>query len=235
MIKIFSNIIVILSVFLFAGLQAHAENWVSTHNKMGNIIYVDTDSIRQQDNKIFYVVKYFEEKLGTANKVIIMSENKVPFAIGDSIAFTNYFFKTNLKNVNEKVLNYAETHTIKEIEPGSFYESLALNQEPYANGVIESIRKNLKYKFKYRNSSAKAMVKVNRNGEVKKVYIYESSGNADLNLALTNAIEKAAPFEPLPEKYDKTYAIFWIEVSYGKHKSLIVLNSIIAAGKLILK
>jgi len=235
MIKIFSNIIVVLSLLAFSGIKAHAENWVSTHNRIGNIIYVDKDSIRQKDDKIFYTVKYFENKLGKENKVLVMSEHKVPFVTGDSIAFTNSYFMSNIKNVNERVLSYVKDKEIKEVEPGSYYESLALNQEPYADKVIANIRQNLKYKFKYRNSSAKAMVKVNRNGEVKKIYVYESSGNMELNLALTNAIENAAPFDPLPERYNKTYAILWIEVSYGKDKSLIVLNSIIAAGKAILR
>lgn len=235
MIKIFLNIFIILSVLVFEGMKANAENWASSHNKIGNIIYVDTDSIRQKDNKIFYTVKYFEDKLGKDNKVLIMSENKVPFVTDDSIAFKNYSFIKNIQNVNERVLRYVDDHTIPEVEPGSHYESLALNREPYADKIIAKIKSNLKYKFKYRNSSSRALIKINKAGEVKKVFICESSGNKNLDLALTKAIESADPFDPLPENYDKTYAIIWIDVSYEKDKSIIFVNSIVAVGKAFLR
>lgn len=79
------------------------------------------------------------------------------------------------------------------------------------------------------------MIKINKNGELKKVHIYKSSGNKKLDIALNKAIEASAPFDPLPEEYDKTYTILWVDVNYGKDKSIILLNSVLSLGKMILR
>lgn len=79
------------------------------------------------------------------------------------------------------------------------------------------------------------MIKINKNGELKKVYIYESSGNQKLNIAINKAVEASAPFDPLPEEYDKTFAILWLDVNFGQDKSVILLNSVLSLGKMILR
>lgn len=235
MFKLFTNILVILSVCMFSGLKANAEYWQPVNNKIGNIIYVDTDSIRMKDNKVFYNVKYHEEKLDGDSKLLIMSEKNIPFVVGDPIAFKNTYFMINLNFVNEKVMSYVEKNYIPEVEEGSDFDNIDINLEPYAQSVTKKIKGNLKYKFAYRNSSARAMIKINKQGELKKVYIYESSGNQKLNIALTKAIEASEPFDSLPEKYNKTFAILWIDVKYGKDKSVILVNSVVSLGKMILK
>lgn len=235
MFKRFINTILIISAILTFGLKASAEQWVSSNNNLGNVIYVDIDSIQQKDNRIFYNVKYYEEKINNDSKVLIMSEGNHPFVIGDPIAYKNIFFMKSIQSVNDRVMNYVKYNSIPEVQPGSDLDSIPVNLDPYAKNVIAKIKSNLKYKRKYRNSSARAMIKINQNGELKKVHVYESSGNKKLDMALNNAIEASAPFDPLPEEYDKTYAILWIDVNYGKDKSVILLNSIISLGKMILR
>ena len=235
MFKFIVNILVILCVFMFSGLKSNAEYWQPVNNKVGNLIYVDTDSIRMKDKKVFYYVKYYEEKIEKDSKLLIMSEKEIPFVVGDPIAFDNTFFKTNLNYVNKKVLTYVDNNYIPPVDEGSDFDNVDINLEPYAQSIIKKIKNNLKYKFAYRNSSARAMIKINKAGELKKVYIYESSGNQKLNIALTEAIEAAAPFDSLPEKYNKTFAILWIDVQYGKDKSVILVNSVVSLGKAILK
>lgn len=235
MFKRFINTILIISAIFAFGLKATAEQWISTNNNLGNIIYVDVDSIQQKDNRIFYYVKYYEEEINNDSKVLVMSEGNHPFVIGDPIAYKNTYFMNSIQKVNDKVMNYAEKNSIPEVEPGSDLDSIPVNLDPYAKNVIAKIKSNLKYRFIYRNSSARAMIKINQNGELKKVYIYESSGNKKLDIALNNAIEASAPFDPLPEEYGKTFAILWIDVNYGKDKSVILLNSVVSLGKMLLR
>lgn len=235
MFKKLLNIFVILSALLCLGLKAVAANWQPANNILGNVIYVDTDSIRQKDNRIFYYVKYFEENINNDSKVLVMSEANHPFVIGDPVAYKNTYFMLSIDSVNEKVMKYIEDKDIPEVEPGSDLDSIPLNLDPYAKNIITKIKSNLKYKFKYRNSFAKAMIKINKNGELKKVYIYESSGNQKLNIAINKAVEASAPFDPLPEEYDKTFAILWLDVNFGQDKSVILLNSVLSLGKMILR
>lgn len=235
MFKRFINTILIISAIFAFGLKATAEQWISTNNNLGNIIYVDVDSIQQKDNRIFYYVKYYEEEINNDSKVLVMSEGNHPFVIGDPIAYKNTYFMNSIQKVNDKVMNYTEKNSIPEVEPGSDLDSIPVNLDPYAKNVIAKIKSNLKYRFIYRNSSARAMIKINQNGELKKVYIYESSGNKKLDIALNNAIEASAPFDPLPEEYGKTFAILWIDVNYGKDKSVILLNSVVSLGKMLLR
>ncbi len=235
MYKIFVNAFIILSAILFFGSQVKAENWLQTNNILGNMIYVDTDSIQQKDNRIFYYAKYYEDKINNDSKVLIMSEGNHPFVIGDPIAYKNTNFMKSIPKINDKVLKFAETNTIAEVEPGTDLDSIPSGYDPYAKSVIAKIKSNLKYKFRYRNSSASAMIKINKNGELKKVHIYKSSGNKKLDIALNKAIEASAPFDPLPEEYDKTYTILWVDVNYGKDKSIILLNSVLSLGKMILR
>lgn len=235
MFKKFVNTILIVSAIFTLGLKASAAQWISANNNLGNIIYVDTDSIQQKENRIFYYVKYYEEKIKNDSKVLVMSEGNHPFVIGDPIAYKNRYFMNSIQSVNDKVMNYAAKNSIPEVQPGSDLDSIPVNLDPYAKNVITKIKSNLKYKFTYRNSSARAMIKINKNGELKKVHIYESSGNKKLDMALNKAIEASAPFDPLPEEYDKTFAILWIDVNYGKDKSIILLNSVISLGKMILR
>lgn len=235
MFKNFSKIFIICSMIVLTGVKTYAADWRSTQNTIGNLIYVDADSIQQKGDKIFYKVKYYENKIKKESQLIILSEDGVPFVVGDPVAFKNMYFMANLKDVNEKVLAYVDKNNIPQVDDDSDYNFVDINREPYAKNVIQKVKNNLKYKFKYRNSSARAMVKINKQGEVKKVHIYESSGNQKLNVALVNAIEKAGPFDPLPESYNKTYALLWIDVNYGKDKSVILLNSALSLGKMILR
>lgn len=235
MYKLFAKIFLLATALVVCGMKANAEYWQPANNHIGNMIYVDKDSIRQKDNQIFYVAKYFEDDIKGYSKLLIMSDSKHPFVIGDPVAFKNSYFMINLKFVNDKVLNYVNNNYIQPVEPGSDYDSISFYESPYAKSVIAKIKSNLKYKFAFRNSSAKVMIKINKQGELKKVYIYESSGNQKLNIALTEAIEASSPFTPLPEEYNKTFAIMWLDVSYGKSKSVIFMNSVVSLGKTLLK
>ena len=235
MFKNLINTIIILSALLLPALQASAENWQPANNLLGNIIYVDTDSIRHKNNRIFYYVKYFEEKINDNSKVLVMSEANHPFVIGDPVAYKNTYFMKSINSVNDKVMEYVDVKNIPEVEPGSDLDSIPANLDPYAKSVITKIKSNLKYKFKYRNSYARVMIKINQNGELKKAYIYESSGNKKLDIALNHAIEASAPFEPLPEEYNRTYTILWVDVNFGKDKSVILLNSVLSLGKMFLR
>lgn len=235
MFKKFINISLILSAFLFTGLAVNAADWRAANNTLGNIIYVDTSSIQKKDNKIFYYVKYYEEQIKNDSKVLIMSEGNHPFVVGDPVAYKNTYFMSSIGSVNDKVMKYVKDKDIPEISADNDLNYLITNLEPYAESVIAKVKSNLKYKFGYRNSSARVMVKINKNGELKKIYIRESSGNQKLNKALIKAIEMSEPFDPLPEDYDKTFAILWIDVTFGKDKSVILMNSVVSLGKMLLR
>lgn len=235
MFKNFINLTIILLTFLYTGLNANAADWRAVNNNVGNLIYVDTASIQKKDNKIFYYVKYYEDQINNNSKVLIISEGNHPFVVGDPVAYKNNYFMSNMTEVNTKVMNYIKDKDIPEISPDNDLNYLITNLEPYAESVITKIKSNLKYKFGYRNSSASVMVKINKNGELKKIYIQKSSGNQKLNKALIKAVEVSAPFDPLPEDYDKTFAILWIDVSFDKDKSVILMNSVVSLAKMLLR
>lgn len=235
MFKNFINLTIILLTFLYTGLNANAADWRAVNNTVGNLIYVDTASIQKKDNKIFYYVKYYEDQINNNSKVLIISEGNHPFVVGDPVAYKNNYFMSNMTEVNTKVMNYIKDKDIPEISPDNDLNYLITNLEPYAESVITKIKSNLKYKFGYRNSSASVMVKINKNGELKKIYIQKSSGNQKLNKALIKAVEVSAPFDPLPEDYDKTFAILWIDVSFDKNKSVILMNSVVSLAKMLLR
>lgn len=235
MFKNFINLTIILLTFLYTGLNANAADWRAVNNTVGNLIYVDTASIQKKDNKIFYYVKYYEDQINNNSKVLIISEGNHPFVVGDPVAYKNNYFMSNMTEVNTKVMNYIKDKDIPEISPDNDLNYLITNLEPYAENVITKIKSNLKYKFGYRNSSASVMVKINKNGELKKIYIQKSSGNQKLNKALIKAVEVSAPFDPLPEDYDKTFAILWIDVSFDKDKSVILMNSVVSLAKMLLR
>ncbi len=235
MYKKFLNFILILSAVFYTGLSANAANWVPANNILGNIMYVDTDSIQKKDNKIFYYIKYYEEQIKNNSKVLIMSEGNHPFVVGDPIAYKNNYFMGSINSVNDKVMEFIKDKYIPEISEDNDLNYLLTNLEPYAESVIAKVKGNLKYRFWYRNSSASVMVKINKNGELKKIYIQKSSGNQRLNKALIKAVELSAPFDPLPEDYDKTFAILWIDVTFGKDKSVILMNSVVSLGKMLLR
>ena len=96
MYKIFVNAFIILSAILFFGSQVKAENWLQTNNILGNMIYVDTDSIQQKDNRIFYYAKYYEDKINNDSKVVIMSEGNHPFVIAVLYPKKNKKFLLNI-------------------------------------------------------------------------------------------------------------------------------------------
>lgn len=233
--KNFINFVLILSAIVFTALTANAAHWISGNSIVGNVIYFDADSIQRKDNAIFYTVKYYENNIKDYSKILIMSEGNHPFVIGDPIAYKDNYFMANMDTVNRRVMDYIKNKEIPEISPDNDLNYLLTNLEPYAESVISKIKQNLKYRFWYRNSYATVLVKINKQGEVKKVYIQKSSGNQKLNKALLKAVEMTSPFEPLPEKYDKTFAILWINVSFGPDKSIILMNSAVSLGKMLLR
>ena len=233
--KNFINLILLLSAIIFSALTANAANWISGNSIVGNVIYFDTDSIQKKENAIFYTVKYYENNIKDYSKVLIMSEGNHPFVLGDPIAFKDHYFMANIDIVNRRVMDYIKDKEIPEISPDNDLNYLLTNLEPYAESVIAQIKQNLKYRFSYRNSYSTVLVKINKQGEVKKVYVQKSSGNQKLNKALLQVIEKSSPFEPLPEEYDQTVAILWINVSFGPDKSIILMNSAVSLGKMLLR
>lgn len=231
MYKKIINLVLIMTALFITVPYANAATWLSSHNKLGNIIYFDADTIQKKDNAIFYYVKYYEDEIKDYSKVLIMSEGNHPFVLGDPIAFENYYFMVNMDDVNERVMNYIKNKDIPEVSPDNDLNYLLATHKPYARSVILKVLKELKFKSAYENSRASVMIKINKQGEVKKVYINKSSGNQKLNKDLIKIVEKVSPFDALPEEYSKTFAILWIDVTFREDDAIILMNSAVSLWK----
>lgn len=212
------KILLLLSFLFLTSNFSFAENWVKVDNGELNI-HLDADSILENDNGIYYNVKY-EENLIKQEVVATMLYKKDKLGIVQRIPYSDYLKspETYSSNTKKKAL------FLTKIEEGSVHEhvvnlvkqklgyslptqKLKVATEPVADfkPYMKKLQKDIKKNWNppKGNSSKRVVVlfKIEKSGKLLETKIKKSSGDTDIDNAAIKAIYDTAPFEPLPKEF----------------------------------
>ena len=102
------------------------------------------------------------------------------------------------------VRNYGLTTT-----PGSGItaKNIDIKHQAYFAVIRDGVQENWAYpeEFNGKDMSVIVSIKIARDGRLMKAWIEKSSGNRRFDSSLMNAVEKAAPFPPLPDGFEEEY------------------------------
>lgn len=88
----------------------------------------------------------------------------------------------------------------------------------YTNLVRQKIARAKIYPAKARDKRQQGKIhltfKLGKDGEVLKLFVEHSSGNEILDEAARDAVRKAVPFPPIPEKLNRQYALMKLPISF---------------------
>jgi TonB family protein len=95
-------------------------------------------------------------------------------------------------------------------EPGQPANPLTLDQARfhfgyYTNIVIKSVNRNWQYSSEFESLRSVIYFQIQRNGDLDKVEIEQSSGDPLFDQLALRAVKLSAPFPPLPEGYGDNY------------------------------
>lgn len=212
------KILLLLSIVFLSSNFCFAENWVKVDNGELNV-HLDIDSILENDNGIYYNVKY-EENLIKQEVVATMLYKKDKLGIVQRIPYSDYLKspETYSSNTKKKAL------FLTKIEEGSVHEhvvnlvkqklgyslptqKLKVATEPEAdfNPYMKKLQKDIKKNWNPpkidKSKRVVALFKIEKSGKLLETKIKKSSGDTDMDNAAIKAVYDTAPFEPLPKEF----------------------------------
>lgn len=222
-------ILSILISFLTA-LIAYAASWEKIPTKQNISLYIDTDSIKYNNQDVTYSIKYKIPNKQEKN-VRLKSDCSLDKA---AIVNVNYnsddyqLYELKMLPVKENTpIASAHNYVCEPIreyygstinagyDAGYSTESERLIIQFYTDKVVNKVKANWIRPTLYSNYSGEARLSINRNGRLINAQIYSSSGNAALDTSIIRAIRVSEPFYPLPLEIDRETLYVSLPFKYG--------------------
>ena len=213
------KILLLLSFLFLTSNFSFAENWVKVDNGELNM-HLDADSILENDNGIYYNVKY-EENLTKQQVVATMQYKKNKLGIVQKVPYSDYLkspetYSSNTKKkalflnkVQEGSVHEHVVHLVKEKLGYSLPTQklrIATNPEADFDSFLKKTQKDIKKNWNppklNRSKRVVVLFKVAKDGKLLENKIIKSSGDIDVDNAAIKALYDTAPFDPLPKEFD---------------------------------
>lgn len=213
------KILLLLSFLFLTSNFSFAENWVKVDNGELNM-HLDADSILENDNGIYYNVKY-EENLTKQQVVTTMQYKKNKLGIVQKVPYSDYLkspetYSSNTKKkalflnkVQEGSVHEHVVHLVKEKLGYSLPTQklrIATNPEADFDSFLKKTQKDIKKNWNppklNRSKRVVVLFKVAKDGKLLENKIIKSSGDIDVDNAAIKALYDTAPFDPLPKEFD---------------------------------
>lgn len=229
-------LLLICCLFIFSN-NSYAENWVKIDN--GKLqTHLDSDSILENDNGIFYNIKYIEN-LTKKEVVSTMQYQKNKLGIVQTVDYEKYkknpqMYSSNSQKValflNKIKKDSVHEHAIKLVKEKLGYslptQETQILKEPQIdfNPYMEKLQKDIKKNWNPpKGEESKRVVllfKIDKNGNLLKYEIKKSSRNVATDNAAVNALLDTAPFDPLPEDFMGKSVDIQFTFDYKVHQNL---------------
>lgn len=210
------KITLLFSLFLFFIYPVKAENWLKIGDN-NQTIWLDRDSIKTNNDSVYYNVRYYENKANEEVVVTIQSKNGYA-GIVSTCTFSNYQKNKYLANTNTtktaKSLKCIESNSLlynANIIANSLNKTNTTNSEnALINGPdFEPYMKELQRRIKLnwippKGSESKSIVilfRISKDGSLLSQRVIKSSGLPAADKAALHAVELTAPFRKLPPEY----------------------------------
>lgn len=215
----FKNLLISLFYISIFMLPVQAENWINADNN-GQTILLDSDSIKYNNDSLYYNVRYYETKINEDLIVTIQSKNDNA-GIVSTCKFSNYQKNKNLANTNTnkqakslKALNsnsllYNADILAKSLNKGETTNNNGSNTEtvddidfgPYMRELQRRIKMNWDPPKGNKSRRTVLLFRIAKDGRLLSCIVFKSSGIPEFDKAAVEAVKTTEPFKPLPAKF----------------------------------
>ena len=191
--------------------SSKAENWINVDNNNKRIL-LDTNSIKQKDDSIYYNIRYYEDKAKEDLVVTIQSKGEIAGVVSTD-RYSQYLKNKSLANIDTskkaKALNYLTSESLL-YNANSTANSLIKKTNNQNNGIdftpyMTELEKRIKSDWfppkDKESNEVIVLIKIAKSGALESIEILKSSGLYEADTAAIKAVKLASPFDPLPEKY----------------------------------
>ncbi len=210
------KIIILCSLFVFVAYPAKAENWIKVvDNKQ--TIWLDSDSVKVNNNSVYYNVKYYENKAEEEIVVTIQSKNDLA-GIVSSCKFSKYQKDKSLANTNTtktaKSFKYIDSNSLlynaniianSLNKTNNINSSVTSNNDPDFGPYMRELQRRIKMNWEPpKGNESKTVIllfKIAKDGRLISQSVIKSSGMPAADRAAMRAVNLTAPFKPLPQEY----------------------------------
>lgn len=215
----FKNLLISLFYISIFMLPVQAENWINADNN-GQTILLDSDSIKYNNDSLYYNVRYYETKINEDLIVTIQSKNNNA-GIVSTCKFSNYQKNKNLANTNTS----KQAKSMKALNSNSLLYNAdilakSLNKDETTNNndsdtetindidfgpYLRDLQRRIKMNWdppKWNNSTRVILIfKIAKDGRLLSCSVLKSSGVPGIDKAALEAVKATEPFKPLPAKF----------------------------------
>ena len=210
------KIIILCSLFVFVAYPAKAENWIKVGDNK-QTIWLDSDSVKVNNNSVYYNVKYYENKAEEEIVVTIQSKNDLA-GIVSSCKFSKYQKDKSLANTNTtktaKSFKYIDSNSLlynaniianSLNKTNNINSSVTSNNDPDFGPYMRELQRRIKMNWEPpKGSESKSIVilfRISKDGSLLSQRVIKSSGLPAADKAALQAVELTAPFRKLPPEY----------------------------------